>query len=457
MKEPIELDKDVEEGNEFSHGAIVRLNGLQGAAHFNGLVAEVMRFVPETRRYEVLLRETGEVKAVQPNNLIALLLLDQVSSLRDELQNHQAPASRIRGVLKRLQDTEMTVQILQQTKIGKVVNETTKRFAHLDDIAEMGRNLVRKWRDAFQNSQANEKPKVTNPKATTAPAGGGSSKASNSASTAAAQQRSAPTLAGSERCHTRGSANVNPAQGSDPESSRKRSAGQAQLSKPNGKSSQCRANVEMPANKTRAIAVDVAQVAGSGTGKVGPSEVETTSVADDAARLVHAMNNSPTDRVRLGILTALDNSPPAALPHFVAQGGLAVLDRWVRSHAELRLACLTSLQKMPMTGHDLEVARMCGAVLTAARQDAKPEVRQKAQLLLDKWANEGLVPQALGSTPAAGSKNSPADAQTLEASAAKVPGLPENFPSELAKKLDPRIAKVLMERPAIMEFLSKHP
>lgn len=166
---PIVLDDDegVEEGSEFDVGAAVRLQGLQAAPHLNGQTARVLRFVPEKRRYEVALRKGGDVKSLKPMSLSSLPLIDEVSLWRDEIASPEVHPSEIKPAISRLMAMPISIDVLQKTRIGRVVNEMNKRLAEHEDIAEHGKALVKIWRDMYQKQKAVAEPTVA--EVTTAP------------------------------------------------------------------------------------------------------------------------------------------------------------------------------------------------------------------------------------------------------------------------------------------------
>lgn len=157
---PIVLDDDegVEEGSEFEVGAAVRLVALQGAAHLNGQTARVLRFVPEKRRYEVSMCKGGDVKSLKPANLSSLPLIDEVALWRDEIASPEVHPSEIKPAISRLMALPVSIDVLQKTRIGRVVNEMVKRLAKHEDIADHGKALVKHWRDMYQKQKAVVEP-----------------------------------------------------------------------------------------------------------------------------------------------------------------------------------------------------------------------------------------------------------------------------------------------------------
>eukprot|EP00933_Yihiella_yeosuensis_P022928 TRINITY_DN17945_c0_g1_i1.p1 TRINITY_DN17945_c0_g1~~TRINITY_DN17945_c0_g1_i1.p1 ORF type:complete len:586 (-),score=112.90 TRINITY_DN17945_c0_g1_i1:207-1964(-) len=227
--------------------------------------------------------------------------------------------------------------------------------------------------------------------------------------------------------------------------------------------------------------------------------VKPMATGSDSLKLLEAMRQAPSDRLRLGTLRALEQSHQSCLPSFISAGGLAVLERWLRTSPDMRFACLTVMLKLPVRATDIQQARLAAAVQSVEQGDKLPDSRQKAATLLDRWASEGLIPPrkpkpvqaapvasaaaATGSAAAADNKrratpepqnqvNSAGPGSADGAPEKKKPRLaepsrevaegesvplelPEGCPPEL-RSLDPRIVQVLLKRPDILGFLQKH-
>ena len=113
------------------------------------------------------------------------------------------------------------------------------------------------------------------------------------------------------------------------------------------------------------------------------ANIESSMTRPEEAQLVNAMRNATSDRVRLSTLSTLEMVNPVHLPFFVTAGGLAVLDKWLRTRSECRSRVLAILEKIPVTSHDVAEARLCGAVITVSRNDLSP-AKQAAIELLDR-------------------------------------------------------------------------
>lgn len=134
-----------------------------------------------------------------------------------------------------------------------------------------------------------------------------------------------------------------------------------------------------------------------------------------------------------------------------------VLCRWIRTLATCRNASLALLQKLPVTVPDLQGSRIVASISRVMMADGKPDNRQRAAAILERWRVDGLLdqlsePQSQAPALEPPSKRPRFDGETTNQ---QVPGA-EHLPPDLAG-LDPRIAAVLIARPDVHEFLRKHP
>lgn len=183
---PIVLDEDaVPEGGHLDTDTVVRLVGLKGAAQFNGCHAFVLQWLADRGRYEVCIQPSGEKKAVQPVNFENLSMEEEATRLRDWLASPAVPVVVVRSSLRRLEQLRVTTEVLFQTKVGKVVNEISKTFSNLDDVADISKRLVFRWRDMWRLQAAAEKAK--------SPAGAPTSPASVASAASVAPPDVAPT------------------------------------------------------------------------------------------------------------------------------------------------------------------------------------------------------------------------------------------------------------------------
>lgn len=408
---------------ELPQGAAVRLGGLQGAAHLNGEVALVLRFVPEKGRYEVALHKDGSAKALQPSNISLLPLLEEVQLWRDELQNPGVSGDEALAALRRLSALEITVDVLMATRVGKAVNEVAKRFSGLELVTALGKKLVKAWREMFQREQAIERLREL--RATGGEQGGTSQttaagdatgvqaaplesvetapdrpQAADAATAAAAASTAPATVAvPMQKVDSVTASNPANAAGATPAAKRPRLSG---VEPPEA------ARIEKPPAVTpaegAALPVGAAAVAATfAATAVGPPSAAT--VARTTAATPAAAPEAPA-------------APRVPAPHAAAVAAPA-------AEAAAVGAAVAPAAAPPPAATNGTVATTADSVddPTLTSQTATPARATQASLVSEATATP--APEAAGILP------------------------------ELAQ-LDPRIAKVLMERPAILEFLSKH-
>ena len=422
---------------DFELEAPLRIVGLKSASHLNGKTGYATRFDGETRRYEVSLMHNSEIKSVKPANLEPLSVMDEVAAWALFLQRDGLVVGDGQVPMRRLEKLDMTIELLQQTNIGKVVNDFAKRFSE-SDVAAKARLLVTKWREFFSKSKQEARPKPSRRKP---------------------QPKKAATADGTERTErTEKTQKVKPSQGG-PSSAGAVSAASA-----------------------------VPSSASSSPGPVprpSTSTVKPMTSTADAKRLLEAMRAATTDEARLGTLAALDKSPKHCMLQFCQDGGLEILEKWLRLNPDARYSCLLVLQKLPVALPNLQKAKLIPAVI-AIQQDVKANGEQAAAVL-DRWRSAGfLMDEKVERTPPTSTeplawppRKRPKFEQTRfpEPSTMEDLGdepeapqpqphtpplsdLPaaraEDIPSEL-RGLDPRVALVLMENSKMLQFLRKHP
>ena len=205
----------------------------------------------------------------------------------------------------------------------------------------------------------------------------------------------------------------------------------------------------------------------------------------DAKWLLETMCKPSTKEVRLAALAALDKSPKSCMRRFVQDGGLRILEKWLRKSPAARYACLQVLQKLPVSLPDLRQANIMPSVAMIQRSEAEEANGKQALALLERWRSlvqcsdeppfkrprqdEAPVAAAAPAPKAAAKAAAPvadprpqthAQAQPPQPRTPPLSQLPaaksEDIPPEL-KNVDPRIALVLMENPDLLEFLKKQP
>lgn len=520
---PLVLDADVAEGTEFKPGMAVKIAGLTGAAQLNGLLASVLRYVTESKRYEVALLSNRDIKAVQAKNLVALSLLDEVTAWKEYISRAEAKGSETFLAVKRLAELEVTVDVLTQTVIGKVVNDATKRFSDQVELAAIGRSLVARWRAKFQRAQAAERQE----QGLTGSENNGT--ASPAASGSPTQQAGAAIVANMDRCLARVTVEGVSSQCKSKRKLPKFLCGIHQrVLDEHGKLNHGWIDGVNPDQLNKLAPTPKAVTTDPKLWQSRALEMKPMSVPADALKLLEAMRSAPSDRLKLGALMSLEQSPRTCLPAFVAAGGLAVLERWLTQSADSRYACLTILGKLPVSTHELKQVHMVEAVESVEQLDKLQDNCQKATDLLEHWVSSGIIPKrkpkaaqtmaafqsqaaeqvsapvptqptssagtaspltgaaavtAAPSIPSMSKRRAEAAAAPVThlstttpsiASNAKPPReampelkrprvseaqpleLPAHCPPEL-RNLDPRIVRVLLDKPVILDFLTKHP
>eukprot|EP00927_Polykrikos_kofoidii_P054361 TRINITY_DN48788_c0_g1_i1.p1 TRINITY_DN48788_c0_g1~~TRINITY_DN48788_c0_g1_i1.p1 ORF type:complete len:800 (+),score=147.02 TRINITY_DN48788_c0_g1_i1:215-2614(+) len=408
---------EAETAPAFQLGAVVRLTGLQGATYLNGEVGTVLQAIPGSDRFEVILRKGGQMKAVRLANIEPLGVLEEAFLWARELSRLEVRASEARPTLRRLEKLRVTVDILKKTGVAKVVKDAAKRLAANEDVAETARHLVKRWRDMFYQEQS----------ALLQDKGSTSSPLSNGSSSTKEAPCQPSGKVDPSRCMARIWDGGLGSQCSKPHASPSVDICGIHLTlqEKDGQLPHGRIDGEIPVAKRGEFAqgfVQKPQIEQQATsGRTPPArgsvaEFEPLSRADDAAALVNAMKNAPSDRVRMGTLSALDRTTRTHLPSFVVAGGLAVLDKWIRTVPGCRFASLLVLQKIPMSVSEFRESRISLAVSHVANMDTKDETRQKAQSILDGWRAGGLLSAA---TPHAGSSEQPKRPRSAESAASK--------------------------------------
>lgn len=154
---PIVLDVDevADEATTLGPGTVVQLTNLTQTPQLNGTLAHVVQFRADKNRWEVVLHPGKEKRAVLRTNLTTLSVLDEVLVLRECLANEGTRASVVRTVFARLGELSITPEVIVDTKIGRIVNDVGKAFT-LDDVNELSRRLVSRWREEFRHAKAAE-------------------------------------------------------------------------------------------------------------------------------------------------------------------------------------------------------------------------------------------------------------------------------------------------------------
>ena len=439
----IVLDED------FDVDVPLKIVGLKAASHLNEKTCYIHKFNNETQRYEVKLVESNQIKSVQPANLQPLSGVDEVAAWAQLLQRQDLVAQEGLVPLNRLEKLQITIEILTQTNVGKIVNDFAKRFIQ-SDASVKARQLVSTWRVNF----AKQKEEVEK-----SASGKGQGQAGQSG-----HRRKLPTRPRDSKAKpTSTSANTSAAPVAAPAAA--------------------------PAGPSGAAGAKDGATASASV----PVPVKKMSCPQDAKGLLEAMRAANTAEARLATLAALDQSPKHCMRQFVDDGGLEILDLWLRKNPEARYTCLLVLQRLPVALHSLQKSKLITSVTGIFDQEVEKENSKQAEALLARWRSAGFLPKlpeecatpkgrlpgteaepAAPAAPAAPvpllpvtvrpeTKESQDSEPAREVPAPRTPPLselpaarPESIPPEL-RNLDPRIALVLMENPDMLQFLKKHP
>ena len=133
------------------------------------------------------------------------------------------------------------------------------------------------------------------------------------------------------------------------------------------------------------------------------STVKPMTSTADAKRLLEAMRAATTHEARLGTLAAVDKSPKHCVLQFCQDGGLEILEKWLRKNPEARYSCLPILQKLLVALLNLQKAKLIPAVI-AIQQHVKANA--EAASVLDRWRSAGfLLDEKVERTPPTSSES----------------------------------------------------
>lgn len=490
---------DDEEETTLDVGWLVRIIGLEKAPQWNGQVGSVKGFLIERQRYEVELLGSKDIKMVQARNLEQLPILEEVGIWCKLLEqsNGDAEEPLVLRQLERLEEINMTVDLLVQTKVGKAMNEFAKRVSNdKPTAANKARQLVAKWKGEYNRSKEVDRKNQEE-----------AEKEAAAAAEAEAKAKQAVKVAPEERCLARENSK---GQCKNRRHQPKFLCGLHQRvldqngqlehgwfsEKPEAKAANPSGDAARPSPKAGAATATAASVGAHGAHGVhglrsdvairmhsnkSVTDVKPMASPEDAVKLVESMRSVPPDAIsfRLGLLVALDTSPRHCMNSFVRNGGVEILSKWLRKSAEVRFACLMVLQKLPVTPADVQKAELVATVKAIQSQDQEEGHRTNAAALIERWKAAGFLtelpskrrrvepsmaqPQAQAPQAAPVMVADPVADPMVQVAQPRTPPLetlpparPEEIPDSL-QALDPRIARVLMDRPGLFGFLQKHP
>ncbi|CAE7395847.1 pks3, partial [Symbiodinium microadriaticum] len=144
------------------------------------------------------------------------------------------------------------------------------------------------------------------------------------------------------------------------------------------------------------------------------------------------------------LLSKLNAAPQSCKLQFVYDGGLEILEKWIRRHPPLRKDILALLKDgFPVTGADLKKAKLRDSLEALGSEGENEDSKE----LLARWQSEGLF-----SVPA--SKPPPKGGACLLVAETPSGG---GSPSPELQQLHPRIAEFLASRPLLLKFLKAQP
>lgn len=491
---------DDEDESTIDVGWLVRIIGLEKATELNGQVGSVKGFLIQRQRYEVELLNTPDIKLIQARNLEQLPIVEEVGIWCKLLEQSNGNDSELVALrqLERLEEINMTVELLVQTKVGKAMNEFAKRVSNdKPTAANKARQLVAKWKVEYNRSKEDRKNQEKEAEKEAA------------AAEAEAKAKATVKVPPEERCVARDSSK---GQCKNRRHQPKFLCGLHQRildqngqlehgwfsEKPEGP--EAKANPPATARPSPKAAAAASASTAASVGAHGAhgvhglrsdvairmhSNQQVTYVKpmespEDAVKLVESMRSVPPEAIsfRLGLLVALDTSPRHCMNSFVKNGGVDILSKWLRKSADVRFACLMVLQKLPVTFADLQKADILATVKAIQNQDQEEGHRTNAAALIERWKGAGFLEppsKRRRVEPSAAPAQAPQAAQAAQAQVPVTvvdepmvaqprtppletlpPARPEEIPDSL-QALDPRIARVLMDRPGLHSFLQKHP
>ncbi|CAE7671709.1 pks3 [Symbiodinium sp. CCMP2592] len=161
--------------------------------------------------------------------------------------------------------------------------------------------------------------------------------------------------------------------------------------------------------------------------------------APPAKKLLEEMRAAVQLETKSQLLSKLHAAPKSCKLQFVYDGGLEILEKWIRQDPPLQKASLSVLKDLPVTAADLKKARLREALETLGREGDDEEPDE----LLAQWQAQGLF-------------SVPARSVAPPNPAGPVPDEIGSIDPEL-RQLHPRIAEFLASRPVLLKFLKAQP
>ena len=81
---------------------------------------------------------------------------DVVEHYKKKLLRNVEDSEKVLYCLKKLDSAPVTIEILQDTEVGKVVNRLRKNSEATKEVIEASRSLVEKWKEFVKKSEESE-------------------------------------------------------------------------------------------------------------------------------------------------------------------------------------------------------------------------------------------------------------------------------------------------------------
>ena len=89
---------------------------------------------------------------------------DVVEHYKKKLVKNLEDSDKVLHCLKKLEAVPVTIEILTQTEVGKVVNRLKKNPDATKDVIKASKALVEKWKDLVKTTEENESKEVNTSK-----------------------------------------------------------------------------------------------------------------------------------------------------------------------------------------------------------------------------------------------------------------------------------------------------
>ncbi len=96
----------------------------------------------------------------------AAMVIEAVTHYKKKLLRHvnDEKADVVLHCLAKLNRVPMTIEVLQETGVGRIVNQLKKSTDPESQVAEDAKNIVRKWKEIVSNQEEEERVNAANRK-----------------------------------------------------------------------------------------------------------------------------------------------------------------------------------------------------------------------------------------------------------------------------------------------------